>query len=421
MEKIKEFAKSFLIWFFVFYALLAGYEYFWGEKNKSTQVEPQLIIAPIKDSVVIGNVVQWKITNNLDTPINFSSPCETSGSATIFRIANDQRIDISSEILKECHEADIPNFTLQPGDDSLFSFRNFNHELFSEAGRYRLELSFDTQGETITASSNTVVELENPGIFRQLFRAIVSKPLFNLLVFLTDKLPGHPFGWAIVIMTFLVRLALFLPNQKAMRSQRELQKLQPKLEEIKRQYGKNQQMMAMKTMELYRTHKINPFSSCLPMLLQMPFLIGIYYIIRDGLSPSLSYLFYSFQANVDLTVVNTDFYGLDLSHNGPVYLAIIVGLAQWGAVKLSLISAKKKQEKATSQTIEKKTQSPLNQMQQMNKIMIWVMPVMIGWFTMSFPAGVGIYWLTSTLFGIFQQKYVNWQLDQPQVKRKESF
>lgn len=420
MTKFKDFIKSFLIWFLVFYAILAGYEYFWGEKNKPTEHEQQLILAPVKDSVVIGNLVRWKITNDLDTAITFPSPCETAGSATIYRIANDQKIDISSGVLEGCNSEDVPTFTLQPGTETYVMFKDFNHDLFSEAGKYSLEMKFDAGEETVSAVATESIELENPGAFRQLFRAIVSKPLFNLLVFLTDKLSGHPFGWAIVIMTLLVRLTLFVPNQKAMRSQRELQKLQPKLEEIKRQHGSNQQMMAMKTMELYKTHKISPFSSCLPMLLQMPFLIGVYYIIRDGLSPSLSYLLYSFQTNVDLTLVNTDFYGLDLSHNGPIYLAVVVGLAQWGAVKLSLISAKKKQAKAAEQSVEKKNAPAPNQMQQMNKVMLWVMPVMIGWFTTSFPAGVGIYWLTSTIFGIAQQKYVNWQLDQPQVKRKES-
>jgi len=61
-----------------------------------------------------------------------------------------------------------------------------------------------------------------------------------------------------------------------------------------------------------------------------------------------------------------------------------------------------------------------DQMQQMQRMMVWVMPLMIGFFTATFPAGVGIYWLTSTIFGIGQQKFVNWQLDKPKVKRKES-
>ncbi|MCF7917679.1 YidC/Oxa1 family membrane protein insertase [Candidatus Gracilibacteria bacterium] len=414
MNKFKDFLKSFLIWFLVFYAILAGYEYFWGKKNQPTpQGKEEVLIQPVKNSVVIGNLVQWKITNHLADEIVFSSPCETPGTMVVSRVVNDQNLDISSPVLQDCAPESILSFRLQPESSTYFSLNDFNHELFMEAGKYGLEMKF-SEGENIVTTTAPEVELQTAGSFRRLFRTIVSKPLFNLLVFLADTLPGHPLGWSIVIMTLLVRLALFIPNQKAMRSQREMQKLQPKMEEIKKQHGKNQQMVAMKTMELYKTHKISPFSSCLPMLLQMPFLIGVYYIVRDGLSPSLSYLLYSFQQSVDLSLVNNDFYGLDLSIKGPIYLAVLVGLTQWGAVKLSLISAKKKQAKHEGD-------KPIvpNQMQQMNTIMLWVMPVMIGFFTTSFPAGVGIYWLTSTLFGIAQQKYVNWQLDQPQVTRKE--
>jgi YidC/Oxa1 family membrane protein insertase len=59
------------------------------------------------------------------------------------------------------------------------------------------------------------------------------------------------------------------------------------------------------------------------------------------------------------------------------------------------------------------------QMEQMQKMMLWMLPLMIGFFTATFPAAVGIYWLTSTVFGIGQQKLVNWQLDKPQVRRKD--
>lgn len=420
MNKGKEFLKSFLIWFLVFYAILAGYEYFWGEKNQPP-AEPsgEIILEPVDNDVVIGNLIRWKIVNHTAEEIRFTSPCEAPGTLTVFRIVNDQTVNISDSLFENCGKKNIRSFSLQPESETFLELADFSRELFDEEGTYQIQMQVQAGQEESSIIDSQPVELSSPGVFRRLFRTIISKPLFNLLVFLTDKLPGHPFGWAIVILTLLVRLALFVPNQKAMRSQRELQKLQPKIEEIKQKHGKNQQMMAMKTMELYKTHKISPFSSCLPMLLQFPFLIGVYYIVRDGLSPHLSHLLYSFQESVDLTAVNTDFLGLDLANNGKWYLAVIVGVAQWGAVKLSLYSAKKRQKKSEEVQGEKSA-GPAGQMQQMNKIMLWVMPVMIGFFTMSFPAGVGVYWLTSTIFGIVQQKYVNWQLDQPQVTRKES-
>jgi len=418
MNKFKDFFKSFFILFAVFYLILVGADKIWGKKEIITPEQAIVTIKPVKNSVIIGNLVGFSVENHLDKRISFTSPCEVAGNLKVFRLVNGQEFDISEKTFESCGEKTITPFSLEPESKQTLTFKNFNVDLFSEEGDYILEMNFKGEEEEPLLVRSGIFTIKSPGILRQLFRAIVSKPLFNLLVFLTQILPTHSFGWSIIILTVFVRLLLFIPNQKSMRSQRELQKLQPLIEELKLKYGKNQQVLAMKTMELYKTHKINPMSSCLPMLFQMPFLIGVYYIVRDGLSPHLHHLLYTFQTNVDLSIVNVDFLGLHLDQPGPVILAVLVAGAQWGAVKLSLISAKKKAIKHGSPVPAKK-EGMQGQMQQMNKIMLWVMPAMIGFFALSFPAGVGIYWLSSTIFGIFQQKFVNWQLDQPQVRRKE--
>ncbi len=418
-EKTSKFFKSFLIWFAIFYLVLLGIEKFWGKDESvlKTPEESQIVLKQVKKSVVIGNLVGLQIENKLDKTIDFISPCDNPNTLKVLRIVNDQMVSISEETFSHCNGKRVAPFSIEPGEKRPFNLRDFNLDLFSEEGRYQVEMTFQSGEESITVLSNPV-DLENPGVLRQLFRAIVSKPLFNLLVFLTKILPTHSFGWAIVILTLIVRLALFLPNQKAMKSQRELQKLQPKLTELKQKHKGNQQLIAMKTMELYKTHKINPMSSCLPMLFQMPFLIGIYYIIREGLSPHLDYLLYGVQGNIDLSIVDAQFFGLNLDLAGPIPLALAVGVAQWGAVKLSLVSAKKRKAKKQDDKPVVKPEGMQGQMEQMNKVMLWVMPAMIAFFATSFPAGVSIYWLTSTIFGIFQQKLVNHQLDKPQVVRK---
>ncbi len=195
-----------------------------------------------------------------------------------------------------------------------------------------------------------------------------------------------------------------------MKSQRRMQQLQPKLDELRKKYGKDQQQMAAKTMELYKTHKVSPMSSCWPMLIQLPIMLGVYWIVRDGLSPHLSYLLYSFNENVNLLHFNEMFLGLDLTRRNLIALPIIVAVAQWGAVKLSMVRAKKRSQDTGAKT--------MGQMEQMNKMMLWVMPAMMGFFTATFPAAVGIYWLTSTIFSIGQQWFVNRQLDRPGVVKK---
>jgi len=416
-NKTSKFFKSFLIWFAVFYLVLLGIEKFWGKEDiePTNPEDTQIVLQRVKKSVVIGNLVLFKIENKLDTTIDFVSPCEKPENLKILRLVNDQTVDVSGDAFSHCNGKRIEPFSIEPGEKHQFSARDFNLDLFSEEGKYQIEMTFLAGEESVVVNSDEVL-LKTPGAFRQLFRAIVSKPLFNLLVFLTKILPTHSFGWAIVIMTLIVRFALFLPNQKAMKSQRELQKLQPKLADIKRQFKGNQQMIAMKTMELYKTHKINPMGSMLPMLLQMPFLIGVYYIVREGLSPHLDYLLYNVQGGFDLSIVDSQFFGLNLDLPGPIILALCVGAAQWGAVKLSLVAKKRKETKSDKPVVKKEGMG--GQMEQMNKIMLWVMPAMIAFFATSFPAGVSIYWLTSTVFGIFQQKLVNHQLDKPQVVKK---
>ncbi len=413
MKKFNEFIKSFFIWFIVFYLLLLVTDSFFAS-DKEVQKISEINIVPVSQSIVVGNLAEFTVDNRLSEKISFTSPCEKAGTLNIFRIVNNQQVSISN--FEKCDGRTVPNLSIPSNSSAYFAFKDFNADTFSEEGKYQVEMKFSTENGNEMAILSGQVEFEEPGIFRQLFRALISKPLFNLLVFFTKNIPGHSFGWSIIILTVLVRILLFIPNQKAMRSQHELQRLQPKMEELKRKYGKNQQMMALKTMELYKTHKINPMSSCLPILFQMPFLIGIYFVVREGLSPHLDYLLYSFNKGVDLSVVDPIFLTMDLGKL-PIWwgLPILVAGVQFMAMKLSFATAEKRKKATKSPTPE--PEGIAGQMQQMQKMMLYFMPVMIGFFTATFPAAVGIYWFTSTVFGVIQQKVLYWQMDKPHVVR----
>jgi YidC/Oxa1 family membrane protein insertase len=413
-EKISQFLKSFITWFLVFYVVMWGYNYFFAKKEVP-QVAPDktISIKAVRDKVVLGNLLNLTIENQDPAKISFKSPCEAENSTLKFyKLVNGKRFEI--EDFSDCGDRKVREFILENNQKTNFTIPDFSADIFKEEGEYFAEFTFDKNGEPVVVESEPFFYSE-PGTFRQLFRSLITKPLFNLLVFFTQHLPNKSLGWGIVLLTVLVRLLLFIPNQKAMKSQRNMQKLQPKLEEVKKKFAGNQQQIAMKTMELYKTHKISPVSSCLPMLLQIPVMLGVYYIVRDGLSPHLSHLLYSFQSGINITDVNNWFLGMDLLKRNLYVLPIIVGVAQWIAIKLSFISKKQK-----SGGKPAKKEGMGGQMEQMNVVMQWGMPLMIAFFTRSFPAAVGIYWLTSTLFGIAQQKYVNWKLDQPQVVRKVS-
>ncbi|MCK5460825.1 membrane protein insertase YidC [Candidatus Gracilibacteria bacterium] len=410
-KKISEFLKSFLVWFAIFYLGMWAYSSFFGKKEVVASQE-MITIAPERGSLTLGNLARFKIVNDSQELIRFISPCEKPGSLVISRLVNNQKVVVSGSSFENCEQKKVESVELSPGTSRFFSLKDFSAQIFTESGSYSLSMKFEAASGVKIIESESI-EYENPGAFRRLFRAIVSKPLFNLLVFFIEKSPNHSLGLSIIILTILVRLALFFPNQKAMKSQRRLQQLQPKIEALRAKYGKNQQALALKTMELYKTEKINPMSSCLPMLFQMPFLLGIYFVVKDGLSEHLRFLLYPFNQNVDLAMVNSDFLWLNLEVPDIMILPLLVGGSQFLAVKLSMVAAKKT-------TIKKApAEGMAGQMEQMQKIMLYVLPVMLGVFTATFPAAVGIYWLTSTLFGIFQQKLVNWQLERmPEVRRK---
>ncbi len=413
-KKVKDFLKSFLVWFSIFYLAMFLINSFKTNQDE-TQKKAGISISSIKKSFVIGNLPRFKIKNDFDQKIAFKSPCLGESSLKILRVANEQNFEISN--FSECTEKNITEFALEPGEETTFDVRDFSSEIFNEEGKYQIEMNF-SYGENESKTIETQFSIKAPGFFRKFFRTLIAAPLFNLIVLMVKLLPGHYFGIAIILLTIFVRLLLFMPNQKAMRSQRELQKLQPKIEALKKKHGKDQQILAMKTMELYKTHKVNPMGSCLPTLLQMPILIGVYLLVRDGLSPHLNYLLYSPLREFDLSIVNMDFLIWNLEQKPSLFiLPVIVGLTQFFAVKLSMISAKKKKDSGDNKPVTKK--AAMNPAEQTQKIMVYILPLMIGFFTASFPAGVGVYWFTSTLFGIAQQQIVNKQLDAPQVRRVE--
>ncbi|MEK9133168.1 MAG: YidC/Oxa1 family membrane protein insertase, partial [Patescibacteria group bacterium] len=212
--------------------------------------------------------------------------------------------------------------------------------------------------------------------------------------------PARDLGFAIIVLTILMRLVLLIPSQRAIVSQRKMQELQPKLEAVKKKYVGNQERIAQETMALWKEHKVNPFGSCLPILVQFPVLIALFYVIQSGINPDNVHYVYDPLKNVDLTNIHTNFLGiLELTRVNVFVLPIIIGALQFFQLKLTTWR-KKKQD-------DDKAEQPKSEMETANKMMTYVMPVMIAVFTASVPAGVGLYWGISTAFAIGQQMVAN--------------
>ncbi len=392
-----------LLWFVLFlglYYVLLGFF-----APPAAPVLDGTVSLTAEESYTQGHIITAELSNATEGEITFTPRCEPS-TFTVQRLGTTATTSpLSAE---QCAQLPAP-VTLAAGESAPISFPLSNLTLFPMTGEYQLSLSLD-DGTTIDSRQFTV---ESAGWFRSAFRTIVSRPLFNALTWLSVNLPEASLGLAIIALTLLVRLLLFWPNQRALASQSRLQALQPQIEKLKKKHGDNKQALALATMQLYSEHGVNPMSSCLPLLLQMPFLLGIYYIVQDGLAPHLRFLLYPFQTAVDLSAVSPAFLGLDLTATNFFPLPIIVAGAQFVAMKLMMPPRPAQPAKADNNDMAA-------QMQQMQGMMVYVMPLMIGFFTATLPAGVGIYWVTSTLFGIAQHWFIKRQLATEKVLTKRS-
>jgi YidC/Oxa1 family membrane protein insertase len=190
--------------------------------------------------------------------------------------------------------------------------------------------------------------------------------------------------------------------------------VQPELQHIREKYKNDQQKMATETMALWKKHKISPFSAFTPIFVQFPVLIALFYVIRDGLVPHNTFLLYPPLQGFDFSQINHVFLGIFNLAARPIddrtlmWLPFVIAGCQFWAMKLSFKRAAVKKEKVKKEDAKKDNASAMqDQMQIMNKSMTYMMPAMIFFFTLTFPAGVGLYWWISTLIGIAQQQLVN--------------
>lgn len=227
------------------------------------------------------------------------------------------------------------------------------------------------------------------GIFQTLFY----QPILNLLVFLYNFFGD--LGIAIIALTIVIKLILLPLSKKSIKYQKATQDLQPKLNELKEKYKGNQQQLSAATMALYKENKINPFSSCLPLLIQFPFLIAIFRVFQDGFAQNHLDLLYPFIGNPG--TINTVSFGILELSTRSIILAVLAGIAQFVQAKMLLTN---KPEIKTNESRDEGMTSI------MNKQMTYIMPIITVVIGISFPAGLTFYWFLTTIFTIIQQKII---------------
>lgn len=221
------------------------------------------------------------------------------------------------------------------------------------------------------------------------------EPLYNALIFLVGVVPGGDVGIAVIILTVLVKFALYPLSQKSIVTQLKMRSLEGEISAIKERYKDKKEEQARQTMALYKKHQVNPFSGCITVLIQLPIILALYFVFLRDLAP-VEGILYSFVHFPE--VLNPHLLGIFDLGKKSVILALIAGVAQYYQMDLTLPKSKPRDGSGGS-FADEFTRS-------MNTQMRYVLPVMIIFIAYTTSGAVALYWATSSLFAIGQELLV---------------
>jgi len=234
-------------------------------------------------------------------------------------------------------------------------------------------------------------------MFSNIFHLIFFNPLYNLLITLSAFLPGQSFGGAIIVLTLLVKLILLPLQHQALKIQKKMKLLEPKLAEVKKLYSQDKNEQAKKTMALYREHGVNPLTTFWTILIQIPVILALFLVFRSGaaLQPEILYTFVPRPEAISLIWLGL----IDLT-KAFFPLALLVGVSQFIQLWLAMPAPIAPSEPPKSATPPSQTNSPQDFARKLQAQMRYTLPIFIVFAASTLPAAIGLYWLTSNLFAI---------------------
>ncbi len=248
------------------------------------------------------------------------------------------------------------------------------------------------------------------GLIKTAFSLLVFQPLLNLLVILYIIIPD--FGIAIILFTIITKLAMLPLTKKSIESQKAMQDLQPELKKLQKKYKEDKALLGQKSMELYKKHGVNPAGGCLPIIIQMIFIIALFQVLSLSLNTSpdqvakLSGLLYDFIKNPG--TLNPIAFGFFNLNNPSIPLAIVAAALQFIQSKMMMAKTEKEKverEKKNGGSDKKDADEPdFSTMIQTQ--MVYLGPIMTLVIGVKFAGGLILYWTISTLFMIIQQYYI---------------
>lgn len=222
---------------------------------------------------------------------------------------------------------------------------------------------------------------------------VLINPMINGLIILSQILFDN-FGLAIIAFTILVRASTMPLTLRGLHATRRMQALQPKVQELNKKY-KDPKRRQEEMMKLYRSEGVNPLGCLGPQLIQMPIWFALYAVLTRtvGGTPErmmeLAQRLYPWDIVQSAIPLSTQFMWLDLGRPDTV-MVVLVAATTWLQTKLSL-----------SQTTMGSAQTA-----QTNQMMLWMMPIMFAWFTLSVPSGLAVYWTATNIIGIVMNYFV---------------
>lgn len=243
---------------------------------------------------------------------------------------------------------------------------------------------------------------------------IINVMVFFIHVFSSIGIPGS-LGLSIIALTIVIKLLIWPFMAAQLRSTKKMADLKPHIDKLKEKHKGDQQKMSQAQMALFKEHGVNPAAGCLPALIQMPVFIALYQVIfaffdsKSGLS-RINELTYSFIPDLQ-RMPSPKFLGIDLSHKPSDFgqygwalliIPIVTALLTFVQSKMMAPAPVRKYPLDSQKEIKEKEVKG-DMASAMQSQMLYLMPLMIGFFSYGFPAGLALYWNTFTLFGIIQQ------------------
>jgi hypothetical protein len=288
----------------VSFIFLLALNLFLPSPQKTIEIqEPSFVLS--KSSVVVPNYPTITLKNPSDSPIFFNTCRE------LVVLKDIKTVKIDDSAVSYCKDINVAPKSEQKIDISQLA------PLFHKPGNIGFKLV--TGDKEIT----TNIMVEERSWIRTLMATAFYAPILNFFVAIIQYLPNHSLGLAIIIITIIVRLILLVPQHQMMISARKMQEIQPKIKELQTKYKGDQSKMGMELMELYKKEKVNPLGSCLPLLIQTPILIVLYWVLISIEDYSNVYYFYSLFKDFEIAKIEHMFLGMDLLAIGGITAAIL--------------------------------------------------------------------------------------------------